>query len=568
MRMPRYGNPIGGDYGIYPGALYEPKNLVGQYGWPDLSSNSYGILSGGYSNPVLNRVRFPTSPPREGQVDFSPFDSGSYITPPKYSQPSMPQSDLVSMPEGGKRSLGSQYAQTVQGIQSFGNPSAGFSRTMAPFSGIQQTQSVNNFLRAPSAKSAVGAGATYALNANPYYAGINMLTGGALDKGVNRFIDWGFRNLGLSKNPRTQPPDAAKVSQQLALANATSEAQNRYMKMYQESKRQEEEANQNLAAYRQQAENLGQFGLSDRQAVGRIASQLPYAATEAALASNAANASRMGISGGVPAGAEAALRAGMAQAAGATGTALTQDVLNRADAMRGQLFAADQQQRQQAAQNALTQLGLATELPFQLQAANQRQQQIDQARDEQIYQRRQLEQGQVGQILGLIAPSLISKLGKKPGDTTINPVEASQLPERGFGTNPITGRGFYIDPSGATRDFDTNEIVTDQYGRPIQQGNFDVGPDYVNPFTGEQYFIGSDGQYYSTNTGNPLNPRAAATSGPAIIDSNKPVEMRSNIMLEMSNPNSKPGDIAQNVPPQLQKYGPFVKGPDGMWRKR
>lgn len=590
VRNPR--NPLfpASSFGIYPGATIDPRYMIGEYPVPFLASNTYGLFgpkeggSGMYivpSTPPKPRTIAPTSS-GQGSISFNPFEvptfsvtPGSGLSPggnilPTFANPAIPESNLALFEPSGKRSLGSQYAQFVQGVQSWGNPDARLQKTMAPYSGALQTQSVNRFLQKPSAETAVGAGATYALNANPYYAGVNMITGGALDKGVQRGISWFGNQLRGNRKP---PPDPAKVSQQLALANATADARNRYLQMYQESRKNQQQADENIGLYRQQAENLAAFGLSPRQTVGQVASALPTAATEAALASTQASAAQRGITGGVPSGAEAALRAGMAQAAGQVGTALTQDVLNRADAMRGQLFQSDMSQRQQAAQNALASLGAATELPFQLQAANLAEQRQREARDQQIYERRQAEQGQIGQLIGLLGPSILERFGKKG----VTPTDATATqPGNGFGAlggpgafgiNPNTNRGYYLDPSGAARDFDTNEIITDQWGRPVQGGDFNPAPDYTNPFTGETYFTGSDGKMYSTATGAPLYPSEGTAAAGGATSSGKVVETRTQIMLDMANQNAKVGDVASVVPEQLKKYGSFVKGPDGLWRK-
>lgn len=497
-----------------------------------------------------------------GSVQSNPTVSLPDFSPPKSATPSPSSGTLAQPSTGGRRSIGSMYAQTVDKIGSLGNPSAGFSNSMAPFSAYGQSQAINRFIQKPSLGNAASAGTTYALNANPYYAAANTLTGGALDRGVNRIFN---------RTPKGQ--NIAQATAQANIANRMNQYGNEYMRLYGEQQAAKELASQNINAYRNQARNLAAFGPSARETAGLVATALGPAqeAAAAAQANLAARGTQMGLAptSGVRLGGDVALQQGLAQAAGQVGTQIGQDMANRAFGMQENLLNIDAQQRNAAQQNAMAALGAASELPMALERLRMAQQQADYARDEQMYQRRFGEQQMLAQGLGAFAPELFDlykrNRDKQEADTGI-PEDAGVLPESDFGR--VGGRATYRDAQGILHYFD----ATDEDRR--------LGRDLVNPtpsfnFGGQQVYQMPDGKFYDLK-GEPVNfwkingPGGQAfyqgadttiydAGGNVVFNPTaayeskftRPVSPSTQIALELMNRDAREGDYAMNKPPKL-----------------
>lgn len=506
--------------------------------------------------PIMPSIPTPgyIGPGRSYQAPLSP--SGNIMPATIPAQAKTDLSTLASFDNtgGGRRSIGGRYADFVNQVGSFGNPSASFSKTMAPFMGAGQGAAINQFAQKPTLGTAASAGVSYALNANPYYAGINMLTGGALDKGVNRLF-----------NRRKKGQNVAQATEQANLANRMNQYGNEYMRMYGEQQAARREAEQNINEYRTQARNLSMYGPSARETAGLVAGAINPAqqAAAAAQANLAARGSQLGLAptSGVRMGAEAGIQQGLAQAAGQVGTQISQDMQNRAFGMQDNLMNLDAQQRNQATQTALASLGAASELPMALERLRMAQQQADYNRDEQMYQRRFGEQQMLAQGLGTLAPELFDlyKRRGQQGDTGLPEYDAGVLPESDFGQ--IGGKATYRDPMGTLRFFDSNEPVLSQPG--VSPAGFPTSTSGVKPIVtpdGRTVYQMGDGTVYDANGSIVYSPQMGYESR-----FTKPVAQSTQIALEMMNPNAQEGSYAMNKPPQLA--GQEFRLVNGRWMK-
>lgn len=312
----------------------------------------------------------------------------------------------------------SNYNQFVKGMSSFGNPSASFMASPLGKLGTQagqmgQANAISNFAQRPTLRSGITSAATYAFNANPYYAGINALTGGALDRGVGSLVSGAGRMLGLN---RRKAPGAQQQEEEINYARSATDIQNRMLGEYGRQQREQEQAGQEIENFRTAQRNLAAYGMSDRAMAGPLAAMLNPAnrATEAARANLAAGMSQRGISGGIAEGARAALEGAVAQAGAQAGTQMAQQVFERSNAMQDALLAADTARREQASKTGMSALAYAADIPTTLM---QLQQQRQQQEFENRMARRKFEMAQAEQIgtaLGRFGPDLFNRLKKKP----------------------------------------------------------------------------------------------------------------------------------------------------------
>jgi hypothetical protein len=542
-RQVNYLNPLLRMSSLYNPYLYNVNNSQLFRGMPTgmPSKRTPGQL-GSPQSPVIPSI------PRAGYVGpgrsyQAPLSPGGNIMPPTIdARPQTDLSTLASFDNTGRRSIGGKYADFVSQVGSLGNPSAKFAKTMAPFTQGGQAGAINQFVQNPKLGTAASAGLSYALNANPYYAAANTLTGGVLDKGINRLF-----------NRRKRGQNVAQANEQANIANRMNQYGNEYMRMYGEQQASRREAEQNINEYRNQARNLSMFGPSARETAGLVASAMAPAqqAAAAAQANLAARGAEAGLSpaSGVQMGGQVALQQGLAQAAGQVGTQISQDMQRRAFGMQDTLAGMDAQQRNLATQTALQSLGAASELPMALERLRMAQQQADYARDEQMYQRRFGEQQMLATGLGAFAPELFDlykrNRGQEEADTGMIE-DAGMLPESDFGQ--VGGRGTYRDPMGTLRFFDTGQEVLSQPNvSPAGLSTMPGGG--VRPITtpdGRTVYQMPDGTVYDSSGNVSYSPQMEYESR-----FTRPVSQSTQIALEMMNPGAREGEYAMNKPPQL-----------------
>lgn len=265
---------------------------------------------------------------------------------------------------------------------------------------LGQLQSVANFAQRPTLRSGITAGITYGMNANPYYAGINALTGGMLDKGVEGVVKGVGNALGFKSKPKR---NMEQERADLQFAQQDAESRNAYRKFKSDASREAQMYRENMANYRRMAQNLRQQGIASREIAGLMggfASQ-SQAAQEAAKARLAANLSARGMSpsSGIGAGAMAGLEGAATAATAAQMTAAQQAALNRAMVMDQSLFASDVAGLQSALGREQQAQTTADELALRNRALQMQQQQADAAARQAEYQRRSAESMGLGNFL-------------------------------------------------------------------------------------------------------------------------------------------------------------------------
>lgn len=327
----------------------------------------------------------------------------------------------------------SGYNQFVKDISSLGNPSASFYKS--PLGQLSQygkqsgqLNAISQFASKPTLRSGVTGAATYALNANPYYAGINALTGGALDRGVGSAITSVSRTLGLSKRPPAQ--NAQLATQQADYQRQINQRGNELMKAYGRFSREEEEAQRQAEAYRMSGLNLAREGLSARDMTGPMAMLMnpAYEARDAAIANTQADLARRGIStGGIAAGTRAGIEGAVAQGAATARGTLAQNTAERAQSMQDNMLSADTTRQQRAAQLGLSALGSATDTATQLQELQLRQR----AQEAEIAAQRRAERNAamqgIGNFIGTYGEDL-AKLLRGDSSKSLKPaVESAEV---------------------------------------------------------------------------------------------------------------------------------------------
>lgn len=293
---------------------------------------------------------------------------------------------------------------------------------------MMQLGALSGFLQKPSLQTGLSSGLKYFANANPYVAGINALTGGMLDKGIDQI----FRKRG--------PAQDLKQTQQLTdQARQSMENTNRLKDVYAQSITNAEQARAARELFRKSVARLKTEGASARE-MQPMMSQI--AARNAQLGQAyqsrlAANLSARGINpaSGIGAGAMAGLEG---QLAGSQANAMNQlqvAALNRALQGEQMLFGADVADQARATQmrgalaSELAQGGRA-DLAFAEQQRLNRE-----ARDQAMYARRFGESQQLGAgVMGLANLYLQSKMNRvdpsKNNATVLNASIPNQVGKR------------------------------------------------------------------------------------------------------------------------------------------
>ena len=264
------------------------------------------------------------------------------------------------------------------------------------------------FLQSPSLRTGASAGLKYFANANPYYAGINAITRGGLDKLLDKGLG-AFKKRGPAQN-------AKETTQLIDYARRSMEDTNRLRDVYGQSITNAEQAKAARDLFRKSVARLKAEGASAREMQPMMA-QIAARNAQLGQASQsrlAANLSARGINPatGIGAGAMAGLE-GQLAGANASGMAQLQTAaLNRALQGEQMLFSADVADQARANANAMASAGAIAEQNRAIAAFQEQQKLAQQARDQAMWERRMKESTALGQ--GLTGLASLYLQGRQP----------------------------------------------------------------------------------------------------------------------------------------------------------
>lgn len=264
-----------------------------------------------------------------------------------------------------------------------------------------------NALAQGNAKEAVKSGIGYALNQNPYIAGINLfnnMTGGI------RFD----KALGLG--PKKPKPTAAQQKASMDYQTMLEADRNRYLTGANKAADAAQRYEEYLNAERNAIRDLEQSGPSARSLapmLGQFAAQ-NFASEGAARSANAANLSRRGISptSGLALGAEAAVDTGLAATRGQQSSAIMNAVMDMLQQRRAAMLGVDAASRKAAMDREESMMDTASTLGLKGRELDMTQQRLDDLRSQQMFDRRQAEQRSLGQFAGQFGPALMKELDR------------------------------------------------------------------------------------------------------------------------------------------------------------
>ena len=306
------------------------------------------------------------------------------------------------------------YSDLLKQSASWGNPSSSMMKNPYVKGAMDfgKFNSVGTFAQSPSLRTGITAGAQYALNANPYYATFNALTGGALDRGVSQGIQGLSRALGFSKRPPAQ--DAKRLAAETDYARNAANASNQMLEFYKNQMAAQAAQNEGIANYRRRAENMAAYGPSSRQVAGQVGAAMGPM-TQAAEAARARMASGLATRGltpgsGIGAGAMAGVEQGLAGANAQLMSQIAQQIAERTGAMQDNLLTADITGRGEAAKYGLTALGSMADTATTLQQLEQQRRLNDANAALANREQRMKEQMGIGQALGQFGPDIFREI--------------------------------------------------------------------------------------------------------------------------------------------------------------
>lgn len=473
----------------------------------------------------------------------------------------------------GSRGASGFYSNMNRSMPGLGN----FMKQSQKAGGAKFAASGLNALSQGNTKEAVKSGIGYALNQNPYIAGINMfndITGGI------RFD----KMLGFGPK---QPSYADKTGQrknELDYQTAMSEDRNRYL---QESAKAAEEAARARAyvddqrAILRDMQERGPSARSLAPMLGQFAN-LNEAAAGAARSNTAANLSRRGISptSGLGVGAQTAVDTALAAQTGQQRAGVMNQVMQDTAQLRNAMLGIDAAAADKAAARGIDLMDSAAMLPIRQAMLAQEEQKLAQARDQQMYMRRQGETEALGGFVGKMFPYIYDEyrrgLDRKNADGTESDYTAPNLTES-MGYQDVGGMPTYMDQFGVRRYFDTDEEVypstvtgSDNGPGPDEPYSYDTGvpsgmerpPVSVTDRSG----IMNYSETFFPNLQGSLSEDVARQEGyqdvrPQFPYSPKPVSVRTMVELDLLVPN------ATMYVPVFHKGQYFFKTPEG-WVKQ
>jgi hypothetical protein len=254
-------------------------------------------------------------------------------------------------------------------------------------------------------KEGIKSGIGYALNQNPYIAGINMfnqMTGGI------RFD----KMLGMG--PKKPKPTPGQQKAQLDYEEMLANDRNRYLTGANKAADSAQRYEEYLDSERNAIRDLEQNGPSARSLapmLGQFAAQ-NYASEGAARSNTAANLSRRGISptSGLALGAEAAIDTGLAATRGQQSSAVMNQVMDMLQQRRGAMLGIDAAARKGALDREESMMDTSATLGLKNRELGMTQQRINDLKDQQMFERRQSEQKALGQFAGQFGPGILNEL--------------------------------------------------------------------------------------------------------------------------------------------------------------
>jgi hypothetical protein len=254
-------------------------------------------------------------------------------------------------------------------------------------------------------KEAAKSGIGYALNQNPYIAGINtfnQLTGGI------RFD----KMLGMG--PKKPKVTAGQRKAELDYQTMLEEDRNRYRTGASKAAEDAQRYDEYLTAERNAIRDLEQNGPSARSLapmLGQFAGQ-NYASEGAARSSTAANLSRRGISptSGLALGAEAAIDTGLAATRGQQSSAVMNQVMDMLQQRRAAMLGVDAAGRKSALDREESMMDTGTTLGLKGREMDMTERRYNDLRDQQMFERRQSEQNALGKFAGQFGPGILNEL--------------------------------------------------------------------------------------------------------------------------------------------------------------
>jgi hypothetical protein len=281
-------------------------------------------------------------------------------------------------------------------------------------------------------KEAAKSGIGYALNQNPYIAGINtfnQLTGGI------RFD----KMLGMG--PKKPRPTAAQQKAEMDYQTMLEADRNRYLTGANRAADSAQRYEEYLTNERNAIRDLEQNGPSARSLapmLGQFAAQ-NYASEGAARSNTAANLSRRGISptSGLALGAEAAVDQGLAATRGQQSSAVMNQVMDMLQQRRGAMLGIDAAGRKSALDREESMMDTASTLGLKGREMDMTERRYNDLRDQQMFERRQAEQASIGKFAGQFGPGIMGELQRvrdrnnpAPGMTSDQIVEDFRNAER------------------------------------------------------------------------------------------------------------------------------------------
>jgi len=262
-----------------------------------------------------------------------------------------------------------------------------------------------NNLAKGNIKEAAKSGIGYALNQNPYIAGINtfnQMTGGI------RFD----KMFGMG--PKKPKPTAAQQKAELDYQTMLEADRNRYLSGASKAADSAQRYEEYLNAERNAIRDLEQSGPSARSlapTLGQFAAQ-NYASEGAARSANAANLSRRGISptSGLALGAEAAVDTGLAATRGQQSSAVMNAVMDMLQQRRGAMLGIDAAGRKSALDREESMMDTASTLGLKGREMDMTERRLNELRDQQMFERRQAEQASLGKFAGQFGPGILNEL--------------------------------------------------------------------------------------------------------------------------------------------------------------
>lgn len=266
------------------------------------------------------------------------------------------------------------------------------------------TSTANNLAKG-NIKEAAKSGIGYALNQNPYIAGINtfnQLTGGIR---FDKMLGFG------PKKPR---PTAAQQKAELDYQTMLEADRNRYLSGANKAADAAQRYEEYLNAERNAIRDLEQNGPSARSLaplLGQFAAR-NYASEGAARSNTAANLSRRGISptSGLAIGAEAAVDTGLAATRGQQSSAVMNQVMDMLQQRRAAMLGVDAASRKAALDREESMMDTASTLGLKGRELDMAERRLNELRDQQMFERRQSEQKALGQFAGQFGPAIMSEL--------------------------------------------------------------------------------------------------------------------------------------------------------------